>query len=88
MIVEVMCVCLCTCMNLINLHVLMKAGKSFVYWWGTQPTMIVTNADDVKDLMSTHSKHYHKSTLMPVLVDRMFGQGIILASSQSSIFCG
>lgn len=58
-------------------------GKSFVYWWGTQPTMIVTNADDVKDLMSTHSKHYHKSPLMPVLVDRMFGQGIISAEGEA-----
>ncbi|KAI5057588.1 hypothetical protein GOP47_0027603 [Adiantum capillus-veneris] len=51
-------------------------GKSFVFWLGRSPTLYVANADYLKDIMSTHHKHYPKASIAPVLVERLFGQGI------------
>lgn len=55
------------------------SGRTFVYWWGAQPRLVVTNPEDVKRIMSADVKNYSKSQFGRQVLHRLFGNGLVLA---------
>lgn len=52
----------------------------FVFWWGTQPTLVVGNPEDAKILQSADVKHFMKAESSINSFHGLFGQGLLLAN--------
>lgn len=57
-------------------------GRSFVFWWGSRPRFVVTNPEDVKQILSVDFKNYSKADTLLKVAHRLFGNGLLLAEGE------
>ncbi|XP_057832478.2 cytokinin hydroxylase [Cryptomeria japonica] len=59
-------------------------GKRFIFWWGIEPRMSVTEPDLIKEILcSKHSLYYGKSYLQQRGVRDFIGKGLVMANGES-----
>ncbi|KAH7298842.1 hypothetical protein KP509_25G061300 [Ceratopteris richardii] len=60
----------------------LQIGIPFVYWWGTQPRLVVCDPDDIKQILSTKFKDYKKSDVTSKFLSRILGIGLLTSEGE------
>ncbi|EFJ22986.1 hypothetical protein SELMODRAFT_416039 [Selaginella moellendorffii] len=55
-------------------------GRTFVFWWGTEPRITVTRPDMIKEILYTKAAHFGKSALQRKGGAVLLGNGLIMAN--------
>lgn len=59
-----------------------QAGLPFVYWWGTQPRLVLSDPDDIKQILSSRFKDYKRSTITYKFLGRLLGIGLLTSEGK------
>lgn len=62
--------------------VFVPAGKRFLFWWGTEPRLTVTEPELIKEIVSSKFGFFEKSTLQQKMGQGLLGKGLVLAQGQ------
>ncbi|GLJ13653.1 hypothetical protein SUGI_0217350 [Cryptomeria japonica] len=58
-------------------------GKRFIFWWGTEPRLTISEPELIKELLSAkHGLSYGKSELQQKGVKNFIGKGLLMANGQ------
>ncbi|KAI5081164.1 hypothetical protein GOP47_0004347 [Adiantum capillus-veneris] len=60
----------------------LQAGLPFVYWWGTQPRLVISDPDDIKQILSSRFKDYKRSDITYKFLSRLLGKGLLTSEGQ------
>jgi cytochrome P450 family 709 len=55
----------------------MNAGRTFLFWLGSNPRICITDMELVKQVLSNKSGFYSKTSLHPTLI-ALLGKGLVL----------
>ncbi|MCO5578826.1 hypothetical protein L7F22_032673 [Adiantum nelumboides] len=60
----------------------LQTGLPFVYWWGTQPRLVLSDPDDIKQILSSRFKDYKRSDITYKFLSRLLGKGLLTSEGQ------
>ncbi|KAJ7295935.1 hypothetical protein O6H91_Y154600 [Diphasiastrum complanatum] len=59
-----------------------KYGKRFIFWWGIEPRITVTEPEIIKEILATKAGHFGKSPLQQKGGVALLGNGLIMANGE------
>eukprot|EP00250_Pteridium_aquilinum_P016186 c22989_g1_i2 orf=346-1971(-) len=63
-------------------HISSQKGIPFVYWWGTQPRLVLSDPDDIKQILSSRFKDYKRSRITLKFLGRLLGVGLLTSEGK------